>query len=327
MAALKLLILHTPTECMVQINGSAAGETENGLITLTLFSGRFMLSLIPIENDETHIYLPLYRMIDLREIPKNSPELTFYHFGSDTLYLEAKPPHINRDSTPYIIASREIRNRQANACLYYDRGTNFIIEDNLRRILFSYPLPILPQEAEIQTHHFSGLQLLSCHIKTEEQEYLLLLSLSGEYQALFFGKILRFEIEQTNFCVYEDIRDPMGMCICRRFYPINGSFREESTEYTSHIFKERTLAALSESLLLSVQHRAESYAMSLLSPSLRNDIDFSALCSFFGQFDRIIDLFSGETGAHLIYLLYEEEKVIRRFRFRGYDMIEDIDED
>lgn len=327
MAALKLLIIHTPTECMVQINGSAAGETENGHITLTLFSGRFMLSLIPIENDAEYIYLPLYRMVDLREIPPDSPELAFYHFGSDTLYLEAKPPHINRDTTPYIIASREIRNRQANACLYYDRGTNFIIEDNMRRILFSYPLPVLPQEADIQTHHIGGLQLLSCHMKKYEHEYLLLLSLSGEYHVLFYGEIHRFQVEQGNFCVYEEIHDPMGMCICRRFSPMNGSFREESTEYTSFLFKERNLAALTESLLLSVQHRAESYALSLLSPSLRNDIDFSALIGFFGSFDSKVDLYTSEAGAHLVYLLYKEERLIRRFRFRGFDTIEDIDED
>lgn len=333
MTELKLMIIKTELPCLAEIDRNPAGESIDGLISFPYFGRRALIGLVPLANPEDAYALPLYRILDFEELnSKVDSDFRAYAFGSDIIYIEAKPPLIKKEVSPYVIASLELKHNRTNAIIYYDRAANLIIEDQYRRILYAKELDSLPNEAKLSLYSVCGQYILAAELSDSKKKSLLLVQPSGDFSTIYYSTIHNFELNAERIRIFEDTDDPYGMSLCRVFSFRESSFKQISCEYMPYASSAPpSLFSTARSLILAVRNSAEGYALSLLSDELRRDISFSDLKDFFGGFSAIINELSSENEPVSIALAYDAEGRIQKFSFKGEFsgsnvLISDIDE-
>ncbi len=320
---MKLYIIKiTEGEWSISVDNAIVGTTENGISEFAVGINSAMIGIYPLYmckgKNRDKIYLPAYiNTANIKELP------FCYSYGNDALYFIIEPNFVYRDVPPYIIA--ECLVSRMKAILYYDKGANIVIEAENRQIIFSYTLPFVPENAEMQQVCIGSKMLLLAKLKNKAESYSVLISASDS-KLIYYGKTISSEIQSERIIFYEATED-ISMCI-KRICNENGLI---SSEYINSGINadNASLLTLAKAFLTALKHKAEAHTVSLLTNELKNELKFNDIMNFFGDFDCIIDELCTENEAAEVALLYENEKRIHKYSFKGNpsgNLISDIDE-
>lgn len=318
---MKLYIIKiTEGEWSISVDNATVGTTENGISEFAVGINSVLIGISPLYKGKNtdKIYLPAYiNTANIKELP------FCYSYGNDALYFKIEPNFVYRDVPPYIIAECQVS--RMKAVLYYDKGANIVIEAENRQLIFSFTLPFVPENAEMQQVCIGAKMLLLAKLKFKAESYSILISASDS-RLIYYGKTLSQEIQSERIIFYE-ATDDASMCI-KRICTENGII---SSEYiNSGINAESSsLLTTAKAFITALKHKAEAHTMSLLTNELKNELNFNDIINFFGDFDCIIDELCTENGTAELALLYENEKRIHKYAFKGNatgNLINDIDE-
>lgn len=302
-------------EWLITVNGSPARETENGVGEFVSASKSLILGVIPLLNSKKCIYLPMYRRTG-----ENLPDCREYAFGENAAYVCIDAPFIYKDASPYILSRCGIPGSELSALVYYDKGANFIIENRQRAVAASVTLPFVPECAEMEPLLFGQESMVLLKMSFEGEQYAMLYS-CRESKQVYFHSVYGTELMPQGPVFTEKTGDPLGMAVKRSF---TGSVLTKSEYVDSGIKEKSDLLSLSVSFITAVKHRAESYAMSLLSPELKNELSFADICAFFGEPGEYIPELSSLSAKASVALMYGDR--IKKYDFSGNSLITDIDE-
>lgn len=294
MNELKILKITACIHGLVEINGSAAGETIGGIMSICIPEGRIFLTFTPLEKPKNGVYLPFSRILCLDCEPPSivcdDGTVVLQIMPDNMFLLHLNPPFvpIEQPIIPHIILSWPFSTgtRSLRAIVYFDRTVNFSLEDAADRILFAYGFPEKITSPQVSAKRIGGSAFVFVEALADgDRKRLLCISAEPAINYCFYEPCAEYEILENTLHVYEEIGEPMGYLLDKQYALREGILERAGAQLVK---KGGAAAPAPQNILysfaLALQYGSGELALSHLSPSLQSQVTFADLQEFFGDF-------------------------------------------
>lgn len=317
---IKLLYINSKVQALININQAPAGETGVSAVTQPIAaSTSFLITMLPLENDEDYVYLPYTRrisiasngaifsndgLIDLCIWPDNIIELTLY---PQTVYKNNVQEIVPSVLSPFDFY---ISGEQHTSFIYNEAYSSFAIEHtSSNKLKFISPLPFRVRSADISFTKFNDLPILYASGKTiTDDTFIYAASILPTFRTAVCSICQAYRVEDNCLSVVTD-----------------GEYRQEKTRYensnhqllpvqkelgwfTKEEKKPNSSQEVCASLLQAVKANMQDAAVGCLTHSLADGLSFDDLKEFFGDFLYFTHTISPACGQNSIALKYSTGK-------------------
>ena len=314
--AIKLLYINSKVHALININQSPAGETGIAAVTQPIAANSsFFVSMLPLENDRHFFYLPFTRrvstaakgaifdndgLVELCMWSDNIVELTLYPVAVYRSDGEELKPAVLSPFDFYISSEKH------TAFVYNEAGSSFIVEHSATgRLKFIAPLPFFVASADIAFARLEEFPVLYASGKTTEGAlFFYAANVLPEFSTAVCTLCAAYSVEKASLSV---VTEGEFWQVRTRYAEQNGRLQPADAEigwYTCEERKPATVQELCACLLQAVRADHRDAAMGCLTPSLAEDLSFSDVKEFFGDFVSFTPTISPACGQNCIALKY-----------------------
>jgi hypothetical protein len=319
---MKLLYINTGTLALININQSPSGESGNGPLTLPIAANSsFFITMLPLENDESLVYLPYTRKVSVAAggaISVNDGLIELCHWPDNIIELNLNPLSLYKnegmDMSPQTLSPLNFQTGgpRYTAYIYNDVSSSFAVEiSELNRLIFISPLPFSVVSAEVTLIHIGEMPYLCATGSTSEnKQFIYIAGIIPTFRTLLCTVCETYEIAGGLISVttegeYAQIRTS--------YENSDGVLTPAGKEYGWFTCEEKKPSTPEETalrLISAVREDMPEAAMKYLTPSLSEGLSFADLKEFLGNFTSTARPISSSCPQNCIALKYPTGKNI-----------------
>lgn len=283
MALGKLHILHivTNVHALVTLNGSIAGETHEGALTVSVPVGKLAVQVQPLEDAAL---LPITRLLEVGEdtaaLSGGGTGMRLFVLPGQALLVRVDFPQLRAPCMPYVLQTLNFSagTRGLHASVYLDGVFGLCIEEN-GAIVFAAPFAQELSAARLMPRRLDGKPVLIAEGSIQAGKEVMLVLLEGT------PRLLRCEI--CDACETDEagvflVQTLPGGCLLRSACRADGTLSS-----ALEVQGEPDNPGLR--LIQCVRYGAAQQALDVLAPGLRASVAFEDLREFFGEFSGLCD--------------------------------------
>ncbi len=303
--SLAMLRIFSDEPAVLVIDGSAAGRTGKDGFALPVAGRRFIIQLFAL----TAGFAPITKYISLEPpgVTAADETLRLFCLPGGVFELRArfgagKTP----EKLPYVLASLGFASEQKNlkASVYFDRAFGLAVEEG-EKVIFSHAFSHSLVSAKITLRPLYGAHFLIAEGMFDGGVEVKIIRPRGNIALLLERNAAFFSAEEQQT---EIVSFYGGTKLRELFMPAG----EKTFERPSAVHAADAGAVnLFHALVYAVKNEMEEFAVSLLDASLKNDVGFTELRDFFGDFEDVFQCAEGTA------LTYSEENGAARVRIFG----------
>ena len=279
-SSLYMLKIVTNVPALVMIDGVFAGKTDAQGFVLPVSQTQLAIVLYPLTQGA-----PISKIVNLekRTMEVAQDRAALYLLPQQQVVLTAQFPEELPCGLPYVLKSLPfaIGNRQMRASIYFDRTFNLAVEEG-DAVAFCCAFRAACSSCSLQMRHISGQPFLFAEGGQDERKELIALSLSP-ISFLFSKDILGFSFSEQGLRVECALEGLQGAALLEQYAMENAKLVLQSAK----LIKKEGALSTAEALVYAIKYGDEPFAMSLLAPSLKQEVSFSDLKDFFGEFEAL----------------------------------------
>lgn len=319
---MKLLYINTGIRALININQSPAGESGSGPLTMPIAANStFFITMLPLENDESLIYLPYTRKVSAAgggAISVNDGLIDLCLWPDNIIELNLNPLAVYKNEgmemSPQTLSPLNFQTggSRYTAYIYNDLSSSFVVEiSDLNRLTFLSPLPFFAVSAEVTLIRIGELQYLCATGRTSEnKQFIYVADMLPAFHTRLCTVCDEYELTDGRISVttegeYAQIRTS--------YENREGVLTPAGKEYGWFTCEEKKPSSPEEAalrLISAVREDMPEAAMKYLTPSLSEGLSFSDLKEFLGNFSSTAHPISSSCPQNCIALKYPSGKNI-----------------
>ncbi len=314
--AIKLLYINSSLHALICINQAPAGETGVYAVTQPIAANAtFSITMLPLENCKGFVCLPYTRRVSIASkgtVFDNDGLIELCMWPENIVELTLKPLTVYKNDDmelrPAVLAPFEfyISGERHTAFVYNEASSSFVVEHAAsNRLKFVAPLGFGVKNVHIEFCNFGEFPLLCASGKTfEGKPFLYTAHLLPEMDTDICTECCAHTIEKDGIYIIDE-----GLFWQKKTRWEKRNYRLQPVGCELGWFTHAAVAAsepakICTALLEAIGTGAKNEAMNCLTPSLAEDLSFSDLKEFFGDFCAVAQILSPACGQAGIALKY-----------------------